>query len=150
MILWFFSFPIYISLIYFSFLTALAKTSCTILNRNRESVQPCLVPDFSEIALTLHLISCCLSACWILPLLCFYVEERSMFITLHKDQVQVDQTLQQQQQKISRYMDSNRRKSGKESQMHRLRGNFSEQNANGPSSKINNCDITKLKVKRHC
>ena len=40
------SFPIYIPLIPFSCLIALARTSSTILKRYGESGQPCLVPDF--------------------------------------------------------------------------------------------------------
>lgn len=53
----------------FIFLTDLAKTSYTILNRNGESRQPCLVPDFSGISLTFHLTWCWLLACCKLPLL---------------------------------------------------------------------------------
>jgi hypothetical protein len=34
----------------FCFLIALAKTSSTILNREGQSGQPCLVPDFSKIS----------------------------------------------------------------------------------------------------
>ena len=40
------SFPIWIPLISFSSLIALAKTSKTMLNSNGESWHPCLVPDF--------------------------------------------------------------------------------------------------------
>ena len=39
------SFPIWIPFIYFSSLTAVAKTSNTMLNNSCESGQPCLVPD---------------------------------------------------------------------------------------------------------
>ena len=46
-----FSFPIGIPLISFGCLTALAKTSDTILNQYGEGRQPFLVPDFSEIVL---------------------------------------------------------------------------------------------------
>ena len=40
------SFPIWIPFILFSALTALAKTSKTMLNSSGESGHPCLVPDF--------------------------------------------------------------------------------------------------------
>ena len=40
-----FSFPIWISFIYFSCLIAVARTSNTMLNNSGESGQPCLVPD---------------------------------------------------------------------------------------------------------
>ena len=46
------SFPICISLTSFCCLIALARSSSTILNRDRESGQPYLSPDFSGIALT--------------------------------------------------------------------------------------------------
>lgn len=46
------SFPVCISLISFSFLFALVKTSSTLLNRCGESGQPCLVPNISGIALS--------------------------------------------------------------------------------------------------
>ena len=45
-----FSFPIFIPLISFCCLIALARTSSTMLNRYGESGQPCLFPDFSGIA----------------------------------------------------------------------------------------------------
>ena len=45
------SFPIYISLISFSFLIATASTSKTILNNTSESGHPCLVPDLERAAL---------------------------------------------------------------------------------------------------
>jgi hypothetical protein len=34
----------------FCYLISMARTSSTILNREEESGQPCLVPDFSRIA----------------------------------------------------------------------------------------------------
>ena len=40
------SLPILIPFIYFSYLTAMARTSNTMLNRSGENGQPCLVPDF--------------------------------------------------------------------------------------------------------
>ena len=40
------SFPIWIPFISFSALTAMAKTSKTMLNSSAESGHPCLVPDF--------------------------------------------------------------------------------------------------------
>ena len=40
------SFPIWIHFIYFSFLSAVAKTFKTMLNSNGEDGHPCLVPDF--------------------------------------------------------------------------------------------------------
>ena len=43
-------FPIHIALITFSCLTALAKTSSTILNRYGEGGQPHLITDFRRIA----------------------------------------------------------------------------------------------------
>ena len=44
------SFPICIPYISFCCLIALARTSSTILNRYRESGEPCIGPDFSGIA----------------------------------------------------------------------------------------------------
>ena len=44
------SFPIGIPLIFFCYQIALARTSSTMLNREGESGQSCLVPDFSGIA----------------------------------------------------------------------------------------------------
>ena len=41
------SFPIWIPLISFSALIAVAKTSRTMLNSSSESGHPCLVPDFT-------------------------------------------------------------------------------------------------------
>ena len=41
-----FSFPVWIPLISFSALTAVSKTSKTMLNSSGESGHPCLVPDF--------------------------------------------------------------------------------------------------------
>ena len=43
-----FSFPNWISLISFSSLIALARTSNSILNRSGEKGYPCLLPDFKE------------------------------------------------------------------------------------------------------
>ena len=40
------SFPIWIPFVSFSALTAVAKTSKTMLNSGGESAHPCLVPDF--------------------------------------------------------------------------------------------------------
>ena len=40
------SFPIWIPFISFTSLTAVARTSKTMLNSSHESGQPCLVPDF--------------------------------------------------------------------------------------------------------
>ena len=40
------SFPIWTPFLSFSALTAVAKTSKTMLNSSGESVHPCLVPDF--------------------------------------------------------------------------------------------------------
>ena len=64
-----FSFLIWIPLISFCCLIALARTSSTVLNRYRESEQPCLVPGFTGIALNFSSFSLML-ACCILPLLC--------------------------------------------------------------------------------
>ena len=41
------SFPIWIPFVSFCCLTAVAKTSKTMLNNSGESGQPCLVPDLS-------------------------------------------------------------------------------------------------------
>ena len=49
------SFPIHIPLITFSCLTALTRSSSTILNRYGESGHPCLIPDFSGIVLSFSL-----------------------------------------------------------------------------------------------
>lgn len=46
------SFPMCIPLISFSWLTALAETLSTILNRCGKSEQPCLAHDFGEIVLS--------------------------------------------------------------------------------------------------
>ena len=43
-----FSFPIHISFIYFSCLTAIARTSKTMLNSSDKSGHHCLVPDLSR------------------------------------------------------------------------------------------------------
>ena len=40
------SFPIWIHVIYFSSLIAVARTSKTVLNASAKSGHPCLVPDF--------------------------------------------------------------------------------------------------------
>ena len=55
MVFLFFFFLICIPLIFFSCLTALARTFSIILNRYGKSRQPSLVPDFSEIALSFSL-----------------------------------------------------------------------------------------------
>ena len=58
------SFLIWIPFISFSSLTAVAKTSKTMLNDSGESCQPCLVPDLSGNGF------CWLWVCHIWPLLC--------------------------------------------------------------------------------
>ena len=45
-------FPIYIPLISFGFLIALARTSSTVVSRYEHNEQPCVVPHFSKIALS--------------------------------------------------------------------------------------------------
>jgi hypothetical protein len=75
------SFPICIPLISFTCLTALSKTSSTLLNTYRKSGQPCLVPDFSGIALSLSPFKLIL-ACYILLLL--WLGMHFIFLVLSK------------------------------------------------------------------
>ena len=60
-------------------------------------------------------------------------ENKSVFITLHKAQVQVDQEPQYK----TRYTEYNRQKVGKEPQTHWHRGKLPKQNINGSDYKIN-------------
>ena len=66
---------------------------------------------------------------------CLYVENenRPIYVTLHKAQVQVDQGLQHKLDS-----ESNRRESGKEPLTHWPREKLPKQNSNGSGSKINN------------
>jgi hypothetical protein len=73
-------------------------------------------------------------------------ENTSIFITLQKAQIQVNQGPQHK----TKYTESNRRESGKEPQTHWGRGKFPEQNTNGSGSKItkkiDKWDLMKLKI----
>ena len=61
-------------------------------------------------------------------------ENRSIFVTLHKTQVQVDQGPPHK----TRYTESNRRENEKEFQTHYYGGKFPTENSNGLGSKIKN------------
>ena len=74
------TFTIWIFLISFWFLIAPAWTSRTLVNRYGESGQPCLVPDFSGVALSFSPFSLKLTvACYILSSLCLRMFLLSQF-----------------------------------------------------------------------
>jgi len=64
------SFPIWIPLIYFSSLIAVARTSRTMLNNSGESGNPCLVPDLRGNAFSFSPLRMFAEAYHIWPLLC--------------------------------------------------------------------------------
>ena len=80
------SLPICIPLISFCFLIARVRNSNTLLISFGESGQPCLLPDFSWIALSFHLAWRWLLACSILLLL-YLVMFLVYLITLYHDGV---------------------------------------------------------------
>ena len=65
------SFPIWIPFISFSSLTAVAKTSKTMLNNSGVRVQPCLAPDLRGITVFHHCERGWMWVCHIWPLLCW-------------------------------------------------------------------------------
>ena len=64
------SFPIWIPFISFSSLTAVAKTSKTMLNNSGVRVQPCLAPDLRGITVFHHCERGWMWVCHIWPLIC--------------------------------------------------------------------------------